>query len=128
MFERALLTPTNYQATAVNERILLEVEGKQAIYLSINTAVNPGTITTYLPEEFLNSVCASGLPAHTLTLKVGLPIEPLKNLSPPKLCNETHLKVVRLQRRFIEPEIQLRPFLFLTFLIFGISGAHRGNK
>ena len=73
MFERVLLTPTNDQATVVHECSLLEIEGEQAVYLSINNALDPRTTTKY-PAEFLNSVSASGLPAHSLTIKIGVAI------------------------------------------------------
>ncbi|KAL0882000.1 hypothetical protein ABMA27_001749 [Loxostege sticticalis] len=76
----------------------------EVVYYSINTILDQGAATTY-PVEFLNSLSASGLPAHTITLKVGVPIMLLRNLTPPKLCNGTRLKVVSLQRNLIEAEI-----------------------
>lgn len=102
--ERAILTPKNEQAATLNDRILGEIVGDEVVYTSINTVVDEDSATEY-PVEFLNSLSASGLPAHFIKLKVGVPIMLLRNLSPPKLCNGTRLKVVMLQRNLIEAEI-----------------------
>ncbi|CAH0697151.1 unnamed protein product [Spodoptera exigua] len=66
--ERAILTPKNDQAAAINESILLEIEGIEVVYTSINTVVEQDDATHY-PVEFLNSLTASGLPAHNIKLK-----------------------------------------------------------
>ncbi|CAG4939145.1 unnamed protein product [Colias eurytheme] len=68
--ERAILTPKNDQAAAaaINECILSEIEGNEVVYTSINTVVEKDDATLY-PVEFLNSLSASGLPAHTIKLK-----------------------------------------------------------
>lgn len=104
MCERAILTPKNEQAVAINRHLLDGIEGENVIYNSINTVIDQGSATVY-PVEFLNSLSASGLPAHSIALKIGVPIMLLRNLSPPKLCNGTRLKVVSLQRNLIEAEI-----------------------
>lgn len=102
--ERAILTPKNEQAAAINARMLTAIDGEQVMYRSVNTVLDEGNATTY-PVEFLNSLSASGLPAHEICLKVGVPIMLMRNLLPPKLCNGTRLKVVRLQRNLIEAQI-----------------------
>lgn len=102
--ERAILTPKNDQAKAINDSILSQIEGNEVVYTSINTVVDQDDATHY-PVEFLNSLSASGLPAHSITLKVGVPIMLLRNLTPPKLCNGTRLKVISLQKNLIEAEI-----------------------
>lgn len=98
------MTPRNDQAVRINLDILNHVEGEVVEYTSINRVMEQDDATNY-PVEFLNSLSAPGLPAHNITLKIGVPIILLRNLSPPKLCNGTRLKVISLQRNIIEAEI-----------------------
>lgn len=62
------------------------------------------------PTEFLNSLDISGLPPHSLALKVGVPIIMLRNLNPPRLCNGTRLAVQHLRNNVIEATILTGPF------------------
>ncbi|KAJ8723217.1 hypothetical protein PYW08_003129 [Mythimna loreyi] len=68
---------------------------------------------THYPVEFLNSQPACGLPAHTIKLKVGVPIMHLRNLSPPKWYNETRLNVISLHRHTIEAKILMVEVVFI---------------
>jgi len=45
------------------------------------------------PTEFLNSLDSPGMPSHTLTLKIGVPIILLRNINSPRLSNGTMLTV-----------------------------------
>lgn len=102
--ERAILTPKNDQAAAINNNILSAIKGSEIVYTSINTVVDQDDVTNY-PVEFLNTLTANGLPAHKISLKVGVPIMLLRNITPPKLCNGTRLKVMKLHKNLIEAEI-----------------------
>ncbi|KAJ8736701.1 hypothetical protein PYW08_007357 [Mythimna loreyi] len=102
--KRSILTPRNDQASVINNEILSHIQGESREYISINRMMDQEESTNY-PIEFLNSLNVSGLPSHIIKLKIGVPIILLRNLSPPKLCNGTRLKVVNLQPNVIEAEI-----------------------
>lgn len=102
--ERAILTPKNDQAAAINDILLMSFEGEEKVYTSIDTVVNTDDATNY-PVEFLNSLKPPGLPYHKLILRVGTPIMLLRNLKPPKLCNGTRLQVKALHRNIVEATI-----------------------
>ncbi|CAH2098246.1 unnamed protein product [Euphydryas editha] len=101
--KRAILTPRNDQAAAINLKILTHVSGNSVQYTSINTVMEEEDATHY-PVEFLESLNTPGLPAHKIVLKIGVPII-LLSLCPPKLCNGTRLKITNLQQNIIEAEI-----------------------
>ncbi|KMQ89299.1 atp-dependent dna helicase pif6-like protein [Lasius niger] len=79
--ERAILTPKNDNAAIINDYLLKSFKGEEM-------NLNP-----------------PGFPAHKLFLKVGTPVMLLRNLSPPKLCNGTRLRVKTLQRNVIEATV-----------------------
>ncbi|GBP16954.1 hypothetical protein EVAR_101972_1 [Eumeta japonica] len=93
LYGRSILTSTNDQVTALNQRILDKLSGESQTYLSINTVCNPNGVVNY-PTEFLNSISVPGLPPHKLELKIDVPIILLRNLNPQKLCNGSRLRVV----------------------------------
>ena len=82
--ERAILTPKNDQAAAINDILLKCFQSDEVTYESIDTATNVDEAVNY-PVEFLNSINPPGLPYHKLTLRVGTPVMLLRNLRPPKL-------------------------------------------
>ncbi|XP_025414746.1 uncharacterized protein LOC112686595, partial [Sipha flava] len=102
--ERAILTPKNDQAVAINDTLLMSFEEEEKVYTSIDTVVNMDDATNY-SVEFLNSLKPPGMPYHRLILRVGTPIMLLRNLKPPKLCNGTRLKVKALHRNIVEATI-----------------------
>lgn len=58
--ERAILTPKNDQAAAINDTLLMSFEGEEKVYTSIDTVVNMDDATNY-PVEFLNSLKPPGI-------------------------------------------------------------------
>ena len=58
------------------------------------------------PEEFLNSLHPSGLPSHSMTLKVGAPVLLIRNLNPAKhLMNGTRLIIKELHANYVVVKI-----------------------
>lgn len=55
--------------------------------------------------KFLHSLTPSGLPHHTLNLKIGVPVVWLGNLEPPRLCNGTRLLVKNQMSHVIDATI-----------------------
>ncbi|XP_019173558.1 PREDICTED: uncharacterized protein LOC109169137 [Ipomoea nil] len=61
-------------------------------------------------QEFLNSIRVSGLPNHTLTLKIGSPVMLMRNIDHSLgLCNGTRLIITKLADHVIEGEILTGP-------------------
>ncbi|GBN21417.1 hypothetical protein AVEN_199226-1 [Araneus ventricosus] len=77
------------------------IPGAVTEYRSFDTVVDEDEVVN-LPPEFLISIDPAGLPSHRLTLKTGCPIILLRNLDPPKLCNETRLCVKKTLPNVIE--------------------------
>ncbi|XP_019179601.1 PREDICTED: ATP-dependent DNA helicase PIF1-like [Ipomoea nil] len=60
--------------------------------------------------EFLNSICVSGLPNHTLNLKTGSPVMLMRNIDHSLgLCNGTRLIITKLADHVIEGELLIGP-------------------
>ncbi|GKC59341.1 ATP-dependent DNA helicase PIF1-like protein [Tanacetum coccineum] len=94
--ERAILTPWNDDADAINEFMFKQLSGKSVTYNSADEVCmasndNIDQNQLYL-IEFLNSLNFPGMPPHELHLKKELPVLLLRNLNPSQgLCNGTRL-------------------------------------
>ncbi len=85
---RAVLCPTNEAADEINEHMTKYFPGESRSYLSCDKLIEGSP--NQFPEEFLNTLCPSGMPPHKLTLKDNCPIMLLRNLDPSKgHCNGT---------------------------------------
>jgi len=98
------LTSKNDTAGEINKILLGSFQAKKMEYRSVNSVLEIDDAVNY-PVEFLNSLNPPGFPPHLLTLKIGTPIMLLRNLSPPKLCNGTRLRITDLQKNLIEAQI-----------------------
>ncbi|XP_060863449.1 ATP-dependent DNA helicase pif1-like [Metopolophium dirhodum] len=99
--ERAILSPTNKQVDKLNDLILSRFDAQSQMYYSVDTVLEKED-AVHLSTEFLNSLTPSGVPPHTLILKIGAPIILMRNLSPPTLCNGTRLQIKKLRSSLLE--------------------------
>ncbi|XP_048496337.2 uncharacterized protein LOC104883518 [Beta vulgaris subsp. vulgaris] len=116
--ERAILAPTNEIVEIVNDHVLSTIHGEEKVYLSSDAISkeegNFGVHEIY-STEFLNTIRCSGLPNHSIRLKIGAPVMLLRNIDQTSgLCNGTRLVVKHLGNRVIEATV--------------ISGSNLGEK
>ena len=104
---RAILTPLNANVDKLNEDIMAMFPGEGKTYLSADSVADEDMANTY-PTDFLNSITLSGMPPHSMTLKVGAPVMLLQNLRAGPgngLHNGTCMIVLTLGQRVVEVEI-----------------------
>jgi ATP-dependent exoDNAse (exonuclease V), alpha subunit - helicase superfamily I member len=83
-----------------------KIRGDNQNYYSADSTSTEELDTCTFPEEFLNSINHSGLPPHTLTLKVGIPIILIRSIAPKAgLYNGTRLRIDALQKFVITATI-----------------------
>ena len=114
--ERAILSPLNSDVDDLNDLCISRLSGISKTFLSIDVAINEtGSHDYSVPKEYLNTINLSGLPKHSITIKLGCPIILLRNLDRSAgLCNGTRLIVVAFAERVIQARI--------------LSGIHRGKS
>ena len=106
--ERVILAPTNEDVDKINDIMLSMLADDKKVYLSANTItdIQDDEQNALYTPEFLNTLKFSGLPNHSLELKVGVPIILLRNLNQSiGLCNGTRLIVKQTGAKIIEAEI-----------------------
>ena len=79
----AILAPKNADVDLLNRLALNRVPGEERYLYSEDSVAEDGRSQS-LPEEYLNGIHLSGLPAHKLVLKTGVPVMLLRNLAPLK--------------------------------------------
>ena len=101
--ERVILAPRNVDVTTINDTIQEYLAGEAKNYLNTDSAFQDGGVPDdSIPQEYLNTLTLSGMPAHELRLKVGL----LHNLNSARgLCNGTRLIVTKLRSKVIEAKV-----------------------
>nr|GFA26300.1 hypothetical protein [Tanacetum cinerariifolium] len=107
--EKTILDPTHEMVDIINERMLSlllgdenEYESSDSVCLADKDLNFDDSITT----EFLNSLRMSGIPNHSIKLKIGTPIMLMRNINQRAgLYNGTRLQVLRLGINIIEAQI-----------------------
>ncbi|XP_025685681.1 uncharacterized protein [Arachis hypogaea] len=96
--DRAILAPTVDNVEEINNYIVDLLPGEEKNYLSTDSICGSDVYSDvdvdWINVEFLNQIRCSGLPNHSLKLKIGVPIILLRNIDPAGgLCNGTRLVV-----------------------------------
>nr|GEW07151.1 ATP-dependent DNA helicase PIF1-like [Tanacetum cinerariifolium] len=96
----------------VNMRMLSFLPGDEKTYNSSDTVSVAGVDTNFdesiYTKELLNNINMSGIPHHTLKLKIGTQVMCMRNIDQKaKLCNITRLQVLRMGKNIIEAKIIL---------------------
>ena len=98
---RAILAPTNKQVNDINNMITDFFPGQPHILTSSDELVNPSDFARF-NVEYLNSLDPSGLPAHRLFIKPGMPLMLMRNLNPKMgLCNGTKLIFNKVHKNYL---------------------------
>ena len=105
---QVILAPTKSEVSALNDEILLRIEGTAHEYVSVDAAKdsNSESVENLFPIEFLNSLLPNGLPPHKLQVKEGAIVILLRNINLSEgLCNGTRLVVLEMNKYFIYAKI-----------------------
>lgn len=86
--ERAILAAQNTDVSDINVTVLNNIPDEIFTYKSVDSVTNQYDVVNY-QAEFLNSLDLPRLTSHRIQAKVGESIILLRNISQPRLCNET---------------------------------------
>ncbi|GJW74534.1 ATP-dependent DNA helicase PIF1-like protein [Tanacetum coccineum] len=108
--ERAILTPRNDDADAINENMFKKLGGAPVTYNSVDEICKASTDTSnqhdLYPVEFLKSLNFSRNAPHALCLKKEIPIMLIRNINQSQgLCNGTRLIITDLAQFVIHAKI-----------------------
>jgi hypothetical protein len=111
-----ILTPKSKDAQKINDMIVNQYATRNSYeYNSADCTEYINEVThnlhedgqdEYYPTELLNSINPSGMPPHSLTLKVGIPIILIRSIAPKAgLYNGTRLRIDSLQSKIVTATI-----------------------
>ena len=114
---KAILAPKNKHVDELNNIALSLMQGNAENFESADSVKSTGDDreSVNFPTEYLNTINASGLPPHKLTIKIGSPLILLRNINPKQgLCNGTRLVLKQIFKRVLKVEI--------------MNGSHAGKQ
>ncbi|GKA04188.1 ATP-dependent DNA helicase PIF1-like protein [Tanacetum coccineum] len=108
--EKTILPPTHEMIDIINQRMLALLRGDEKEYESSYSACLADEDSNFddsiYIREFLNGLRMSGIPHHSIKLKIGTPIMLMRNIDQRAgLCNGTRLQVLRMGNNIIEAKI-----------------------
>uniref|UniRef100_A0A0V0IDP9 ATP-dependent DNA helicase n=1 Tax=Solanum chacoense TaxID=4108 RepID=A0A0V0IDP9_SOLCH len=108
--QRAILAPTLGMVESINQYMISLNHNPEKSYLSSDKICKSDHTYSALEHvhtpDFLNTIKCSGVPNHSITLKVGVPVMLLRNIDQAAgLCNGTRLIVTKLGNQVIEAKV-----------------------
>ena len=104
--QHAILTPYNKDVNELNDTITSMLPGDSHESLSSDSIAEDQPDAALYQVEFLNQLQPSGIAAHKLMLKVGMPIILMRNLNPAAgLANGTRLIITGVGHRLLQARI-----------------------
>ncbi|KAD4586012.1 hypothetical protein E3N88_23613 [Mikania micrantha] len=113
---KAIICPTNEHIEDINSMIIKIVPSTSVTYTSTDNVIpltgSQGDIKVLYPLEYLNLLNFSGLPPHSLELKLNAPIILFRNINPKEgLRNGTRMIITQLLPRLVEARIMTGKFI-----------------
>lgn len=117
--QRAILCPKNEHCKKINDQLIQRMPGESVTFLSIDSIdTHDDDERLNFPEDLLNNITPNGMPPHKLTLKVGMPVILLRNLSlKDGLINGARLVVLEVTHFVMKAQIATRKFTGRLVLI-----------
>nr|GEU60541.1 ATP-dependent DNA helicase PIF1-like [Tanacetum cinerariifolium] len=108
--EKSILAPTHEMVDIINQRMLSLLIGDEKDYESSDSVClvddDSNFDNSIYTTVFLNGIRMSGIPYHSIKLKIGTPIMLMCNIDQRSgLCNETRLQILRVGENIIEAKI-----------------------
>ncbi|GJT93726.1 ATP-dependent DNA helicase RRM3-like protein, partial [Tanacetum coccineum] len=108
--EKAILAPTHEMVDIINQRMLSLLIGDEKEYESLDSVCLTDDDSNFddsiYTTEFLNGIRMSGIPHHSIKLKIGTPIMLMRNIDQRAgLCIGIRLQVLRMADNIIEAKI-----------------------
>uniref|UniRef100_A0A914I8K2 ATP-dependent DNA helicase n=1 Tax=Globodera rostochiensis TaxID=31243 RepID=A0A914I8K2_GLORO len=137
--DSVILSPTNADLQAINEKAMERIAGAPMIYLSIDSPLDGqeelGTFRADFNIEAIHNEMPSGMPPHKLILKTGASVMLIRNLDVScGLCNGTRMQLRRMTEENLFCKLLTGPREGQEYIIprvkfeYGQGRHHRGIR